>query len=144
MRLFIAFVLALFCIFLSACAASDGRIDNVEISVGTSTKFSVTEIEEAMNLVKERFIASYRGCELLQLWYDEIRSEQLINGYMSNGRGRTNGVTRDDVIVLFSNFYAGSRACMTFIPNTTHREWIWILIRDSEDDSWRIDDWGRF
>jgi len=142
MRLFITFVLALFCIFLSACTASDGNVDNVEITIGASEKFSVIEIKEAINLVKEHFVTYYFGSELLQLWYDEIRSEQQINFYMNNGRGRSNGVIRDNVIILFSNFHVGSRACMTFYPNTIYKEWVWILIRDSADDPWRIDDWG--
>jgi len=61
---------------------------------------------------------------------------------MRSGGGRTNGVSRENLIVLFSNFKAGTRAEMPFNRNFIYEEWIWILIRDSKNDPWRIDDWG--
>jgi len=139
--LFAALTTITLCLTLSACSPSNGIIDNVEITIGVSDNFSVEEIEEAINRVKEKFVG-FRGCELLQLWYDEKSSEDRIESYMRSGGGRTNGVSRENVIILFSNFKAGSRAEMTFNQNTVYEDWMWILIRDGENDPWRIDDWG--
>jgi hypothetical protein len=141
-KLLIAFTVIALCLIISACTSANGRIENVDITVGTSDRFSAVEIEEAINLVKEKFISDFRGCELLQLWYDEENSENAVESYMRTGRGRTNGISEENVIVLFSNFKAGSRADMTFNRNSIYEEWMWILIRDSENDSWRVDDWG--
>jgi len=129
---------------LIACTSNgaSGKVENVEISIGTSYKFSTEEIEEAINLVKERFVSSYKGCELLQLWYAEIRSEREIDSYMQSGRGRTNGVCRENVIVLFSTFSTSSNVCMTLNQNSIYEGWSWVLIRDNENEPWRIDDVG--
>ena len=127
---------------MSACTPANGRIENVEIAIGTSDKFSTEEIEEAINRVKDKFVHDFRDCELLQLWYDEESSESQIERYMNFGGGRTNGVSRENVIILFSNFKAGSRADMTFNRNSIYENWVWILIRDSKNDPWRVDDWG--
>ena len=65
-----------------------GRIDNVDITIGYSSDFSEEEIEDAMKIVMEKF-KDFKGCTLKELWYDDK---------LSYG----------NVIILYSNFYAGS------------------------------------
>jgi hypothetical protein len=120
----------------------EGKVENVEITIGASDKFSTWEIEEAIECVKERFVDDYRGCELLKLWYDEGSSESHIERFMTFGRGRLTDTGSKNVIVLFSDFMAGRRACMTFNPPMLHKDWVWVLARDSASGSWRIINWG--
>ena len=61
-----------------------GKIDNVEIIIGDSSKFSKKEIESAIKAVKRKF-KSFEGCELKKIWYDEIKSEREISSYLSDG-----------------------------------------------------------
>ncbi|MBC2801520.1 DUF4829 domain-containing protein [Campylobacter jejuni] len=77
------------------------------------------------------------------MWYDEEKSNYLIDSYLENGRGLTNGVKEENVIILLSNFDVdGSGDNPVLNPNTTYSDYQWILIRDSKNNVWKIDDFG--
>jgi hypothetical protein len=62
---------------------------------------------------------------------------------MNYGRGSSNGVESENVIVLFSDFSVdASGGDGSFNPNETYTNWSWILIRDRPNGNWRVDDWG--
>ena len=107
-----------------------------------SDKFSREEIRDAMESVVVKF-RDFKGCQLTKLWYDEVKSDNQIEGYMTGGRGSVNGVSRDNVIVLYSDFAVDSSGGDGSLnPNSTYTDWCWILIRDSGKGEWRVDDWG--
>jgi len=67
----------------------------------------------------------------------------MINTYMNNGRGQSNGVERKNVIVLISNFDVGSAGHSPSLnSDSTYSDYSWILIRDSKVEPWRVDDSG--
>ncbi|WP_222928825.1 DUF4829 domain-containing protein [Neobacillus piezotolerans] len=119
-----------------------GKTHNVKVTIEKSEKYTTTEIEDAVKAVKRKFW-NFKGGELMELWYSEKESNAHIEGYMKSGRGASNGVEPENVIVLFSNFKVRSwGADATLEPNSTHTGWSWIVIRDSKTDKWRVDDWG--
>jgi len=128
---------------LSSCVGTvgAGATNNAEIHIGSSIMFSEAEIQLAIGVTLEKF-RDFRGCDLLQLRYDEDESNKHIEMYMRYGRGSINGVEQENVIVLFSDFYAGSRACPSLNRNSMHIGWNWILIRESQTCEWVVDDWG--
>jgi len=128
-------------LLLSACNQNVGRTNNVEIIISDSDKFSKEKIEEAIGCVMEKF-ADFQGCDLLQLWYDEARSISEIDMIVKSGTGRVNGVSKENIIILFSNFYVGSSAPRYFNRNFTYTDWMWILIKNNENENWRVVDWG--
>jgi len=143
MKKFLFFFIAItLCFTLVACNQKSGQTNNVSITMGASERFSNAEIEEAINSVKKKFV-DFKGCYLTQLWYDETLSDSFIDEYMASGRGSTNGVKAENVIVLRSAFTVDSTGGDgSFNPNSTYDDWNWILIRDSKDGSWNVDDWG--
>ncbi len=100
-------------LLLAACG------NNVNVSVtGTSSKFSREEIENAAQRVKEKF-EDFRGCELINLRYDEEKSDSFIKGYLESGRGSVNGVTAENTIVLYRTLKLTPRvliAALTLTP----------------------------
>ena len=120
-----------------------GKTENVVIDIGESSKFSVEEIKAAMDLVIEKF-SDYYYCELTELWYNEMQSEkEIIEWYMVSGRGSINGAMQENVIVLHSNFSTGARSGdYGFSPGSRYEDWNWILIRQTKNSPWAIDDWG--
>jgi hypothetical protein len=135
-------ILWLFLMLFSFTCTNQGKINNASINVGESDKFSVKEINEALDCVKTKF-KDFKGCNLTKLWYDESKSNKSIEVYLKYGKGSTNGAKAENVIVLFSNFDVGSSGVKQgFNPNSTYSNWNWILIRGTEKDKWRIDDWG--
>lgn len=119
-----------------------GKTYNVNVTIEKSDKFSEKEINDAVKAVKRKFW-NFKGCELTDLWYSEKDSDPEIEGYMKSGRGASNGVKAENVIVLLSNFKVNSRGGNgSFEPNSTQTGWKWILIRDSKTDKWRVDGWG--
>jgi len=130
-------------ILLSACADDTGKIGDIEVDIGSSSIFSRDEIMDAAKVITEHFSFNFNGCTLTHLWYNEEQSENMLNAYMTNGRGSINGVDRKNVIVILSNFDVGTSGHSPSLDSgTTYEKWNWILIRDSKNDSWRVDDSG--
>jgi len=141
-KLFAVFAIVVICFAFSACNQGGGKTSNVEIEIGDSEKFTKEEIEEAIDCAKKKFV-DFEGCELLQLWYDETKSDSFAEGYMTGGRGSDNGVSTENVIVLLSNFKVDSSGGDgSFNPDSTYTNWNWILIRDNKTAKWKVDDWG--
>ncbi|ADY55177.1 hypothetical protein Sgly_0826 [Syntrophobotulus glycolicus DSM 8271] len=115
---------------------------NPSIDIGKSTKFSQEEIQAAVDCVIVNFKEDFKGCNLKKIWYDEGESDSEIGTYMIFGRGSVNGVKEENVIVLFSNFDVGTGADASLNPNSTYKDWNWILIREDKTGNWKIDDWG--
>jgi len=86
---------------LVACKKSTTK-ENVIVAVGQSTKFSKKEINVAIDSVIDNF--EFPACTLKKVWYDEEKSNSLITGYLTNGRGAVNGVKAENVIILLSIF----------------------------------------
>lgn len=139
-KILIGFCYALSVFSLVAC--NKGNISkDISIEISESTKFSKDEIESAIENVKSNF--SFDGATLTKVWYEEEKSDYLVDAYMENGLGLTNGVEEENVIVILSNFDvddSGNNPVLT--PNTTYSDYQWILIRDSEKAEWKIDDFG--
>jgi hypothetical protein len=119
-----------------------GKTTNVQVSIEESSKFSEGEINEAVVAVKEKF-KDFKGCELTDLWYSENKSNERIDDYLKYGKGSSNGIKEENIIVLLSNFEVNSRGGDgSFEPNSNYSDWTWILVRDTHSDDWRVDDWG--
>jgi len=113
--------------------------NRIEVDYGISTKFSEAEIRMAAEAVLMEF-ESFEGCDLKRLWYDEVRSNREIEDFWKY----MDGIVRaEDVIVFLSDFYVDSSGSDGSLnPDYTYTNWMWILIRDSENDAWKVDDWG--
>ena len=108
--------------------------DTVTVEIGNSEKFNKEEIEAAVDCVKMRF--HFDDCELLRICYDEERSDTII------GHGRHDGLLNENVIVLLVDFKVALKHIGSFTPGEIYPESHWVLIRDCEDDPWRIDGSG--
>ena len=129
------------CISLSACK-SVGQTNNADIDYGHSVKFNEAEIKSAVDAVLIKF-KDFNGCDLKNIWYDESKSNIQIESYMSTGNGNENGSEFKNVIILFSDFYVDSSGGdSSFNRDFTYTDFMWILIRKSENHSWKVDDWG--
>ena len=131
----------LICVPFSACSPNRGKTDGVQVELGASTLFSRNELMSAVDCVKKEFVA-FEDCELIRIWYDEERSNFIKESYMTHGRGKILRVTRENVIILFSDFYVGPSAAGSFNLNSTYKNWNWILVREAANSPWRLDDYG--
>ena len=112
-------------------------IYNANSTFVSSDKFSEAEISNAMYCVMDKFDNAFKGCELTRLWYDEEISNAQIESYMTGGHGSSNGINKDNVLVLLSEFNVDSSGGDGSLnPNSTYNNWMWILIRDSGKGEW--------
>ena len=136
-------ILAL-CLSLSACN-NTGKTNNAEVDYGSSTLYSETEIKSAIKTVFTKF-RDFDGCDLKKLWYDEDRSNTIIQQDISSGGWNTiknSAAEPENIIILFSDFYVDdSGGDGSFNPDSTYTDWNWILIRDSKNGIWEVVDWG--
>lgn len=134
--------LGLILAILSLVACNQEKISNdIKIDISKSTKFSKDEINEAIDCVKNNF--SFPASTLTKIWYDEEKSNYLVETYLKNGQGSVNGVSPENVIILLSNFDVdGSGDNPVLEPNSTYTDYQWVLKRDNETSAWEIDDCG--
>ncbi len=108
------------------------------ITDNTDIVYTEEEIEAARECVREYFSEVATSRVLNDLWFDEAACVKNIASYMQYGNGKTNGVSEGNVIVLLCNFtIENDNAFEGYYP-----DWQMILIRDSADGAWRIDDQG--
>ncbi|ELC8442532.1 DUF4829 domain-containing protein [Clostridium perfringens] len=137
-------IMCFFCVLsiFSLVACNMGKISNdLSIEVSESTKFSKEEIDSAIERVKKDF--DFPASTLEKIWYDEEKSNSLVDDYLEYGRGSINGAKAENVIVLLSDFYVDdSGDNPTLSPDTTYTDFQWVLIRDDKTSNWKIDDLG--
>ncbi len=132
--LILCFVLCVITSF-SACSPNYGKTDNVNIIIDESTVFTKDEIQNAANTIIKKF-KDFKGCELIDLWYNQ--EEQERKAYTAKDKNGEK-VSEDNIIILFSSFYAGPAAAEEgFNPDTTYKRWYWVLTRDSKTSKWRV------
>ena len=139
-------MLFIFGLWLSLSACNDsGTTNNAEIDYGSSTFFSEADVKSAIEAVLLKF-KDFAGCDLKRLWYDEEMSDRIIQQDILSGGGnaiKNSGAEQENIIILFSDFYVdASGGDGSFNPNSTYTDWMWILIRDSTNQEWKIADWG--
>ena len=88
-----------------------------------------SDVEAAAKCVYEAFLNSDE-VYLKKLWYDEESSNYHAKGYVADGIDELN------VIILFTDHHTGY-SNLTH-PNFDFEKHLWILMRDSRDDEWRI------
>lgn len=114
-------------------------IQHTDSGSAASNRETVSSDIEAC--IREKMDTFEEDCALNDLWYDRERSEKIIDSYMEYGRGASNGVKRENVIVILSDLKTGENT-WSFEPNSVYTDWIWILIRDGEASEWVVDDYG--
>ena len=92
--------------------------------ISTSQQYTASDIRSAMWMVECRFRLGFRGCSLLELTYDEEFSAD-------RGREWAEQYGAEEAIVLTSSFEVGESGPVTLNPNSTYRNWQWILTRSS-------------
>ncbi|MGG5461121.1 DUF4829 domain-containing protein [Clostridium sp. B9] len=139
-KLILSMCLILILLPLVSCEINE-ESKNVGIDIGQSTKFTKEEIEKAINEIIYNF--DFPECTLTNVSYDEEKSNQIIESYLSNGSGKVNGAISENVIVLLSSFNVdGSGDNPVLEPNTTYTDYTWTLIRAKKSSDWKIDEQG--
>lgn len=142
MKKVISFFSLILMIFSLVGCNQIGETNDVKVTIEKSENFSKKEIEDSIECVKVNF-KSFKGCNLTDLWYDEDKSNHLVDVYLKYGRGSENGATAENTIVLMSNFNVNSSGGDGSLdPNSTYSDFQWVLIRDSKTAKWKVDDCG--
>ena len=110
---------------------SPGIVANAQIYIGDSEIFSLSEIESAVEIVKETF-ASQRDSwnELAHIRYIEAQSINDI---------RRNGWDENNTIVLFITYYR----IRDLGREVFDVPWFYVLHRDSPSVSWEVRSQGK-
>lgn len=130
-KVFLSLVLCL--VLLTACGGGD--VSEVGRQVGEPTLFSEQEVDQAMDEVVKFFRAEFDGCKLLNLRYDEERNREEAEGWARQ-------YDAEEAIVLLSDFKVDSSGGDGSLnPDSTYRNWKWILIRNRRE-AWELKTWG--
>lgn len=106
--------------------------------INTDIIYTEEEIQKAIECVKKYFAEEATSRILNDLWFDKDKCEAFRKSYMTNGKGRENGISEENVIVLLCNFtIEDDDAFKGYYP-----EWKLFLIRDNANDDWQLDDQG--
>lgn len=123
MRKFLAMCSLLCCLLLIGCrqgTASQAKIEPME----ASELYSEKEIQDAVVVVQDYFDKHFKSCQLLTIGYGGD-DEKLFDEWAEN-------YDAEEAIVLTSSFkVAAEGAEPTLEPNSIHRDWKWILVRNA-------------
>jgi hypothetical protein len=136
MRKILCLTLTVCLVFLLTACAGVARFASVR--VGKNEKFTKDEIKAAVQVVRD---SAFESTFVTRIVYDETRSDEVIRSYLETGKGSFNGVSADDVIVLFTDFVTGGDTG-ALNPHDVYTGYNWILIRDGEGGAWVVDDCG--
>ena len=98
------------------------------------------DIERAVREELEKFKENGE-VELLDLWYNKEDCEKEIDDYITSGRGADNGIKRENVMVVLSDFKTKVTKGDTYL-NYMDINFNWILIRNDENSPWKVDDYS--
>ncbi|HFR3954217.1 hypothetical protein [Streptococcus suis] len=122
MRKCLAIFSLLCCLFLVGCrtgAAYQAKIEPME----ASELYTEKEIQDAVVVVQDYFDKHFTDCQLLTIGYGGD-DEKLFDDWAEN-------YGAEEAIVLTSSFkVAAEGAEPTLEPNSIHRDWKWILVRN--------------
>lgn len=136
-KIFVVLFMLIMCSLLYACKSKE-NVDDVEITYGESELFSDSEIENAVDAIKEKF-KDFEGCELIKIWYDEGKSKLEAERYLT----KENGMKKENIIIFYSDFKVDSSGKNPVLnPDSTYTDWMWILTREDITKDWTVKDWG--
>ena len=136
-KIFIVLCMLIVCSLLYACKSNENS-DDVEITYGESEQFSDSEMEDAVDVIIEKF-KDFEGCELIKIWYDESKANLEVERYIA----RENSMKKENIIIFYSDFKVDSTGKNPVLnPDSTYTDWMWILTRDDITKEWTVKDWG--
>jgi len=136
-KTFIILCILIVCSLLYACKSNENS-DDIEITYGESEQFSDSEMEDAVDAIKEKF-KDFEGCELIKIWYEESKANFEIERYLT----RENSMKRENIIIFYSDFKVDSTGRNPVLnPDSTYTDWMWVLTREDITKEWTVKDWG--
>lgn len=112
-------------IFQSGCAFLGGNVSNVSVSKVSSDVYTEEEIDQAIDVAKDYFVANFQGCTLKEIRFEGDDTKEW--------KHWAKQADADEAIVLYSDFVTGSDAVMGqsgLESNEEYLGWNWILVRD--------------
>ncbi len=98
--------------------------------------FTVEDVESAMDVVEAKFKKDFTGSQLIDIWYDETFSSTYAPKWAKQYEA-------DEAIILLSTFHVGNTWVNEDLePDTTYPNWQWVLVRNHDDNVWRLETWG--
>ena len=108
----------------------------IKVKIGKSDEYSKSEIKDAVKVVQEEFKKEFKGVELKEIEFDNALNLK------EEGRAKKE-YGKKYALVLTSTLKSGSsEECGAFEPNTVYTGWNWTLVRDSQNEEWKLVSWG--
>jgi len=125
--------ICLLTLLLTGCGG--GNASQVQVSTRESELYSQKEIEAAMETAMKHFRREFDGCTMTKIEYIEEKSLGAAEAW-----AQQYGAAQ--AIVLYSSFDVdNSGGDGSFTPNSTYRNWQWVLTRNP-GESWVLRTWG--
>lgn len=117
--------LLLLCLLVLGVTACGGDVGEVGIKEVSSERYTPAEIADGINVTLDYFKENFDGCKLRELEYiGDEENDDYLDFATRNGA--------DEVLVFTSTFDVdGSGGDGSLNPNSTYRNWKWILARQS-------------
>lgn len=123
-------------VLLSACGELKIE-EGVQINIESSSLYTKSEIQSAIDICVDYFNANFEGCVLTEISYDDEFCIKEKDKWAVQYEA-------DEAIVLTSTFVVDENGGDgSFNPNDTYTDWQWILTRSNSDGAeWVLQTWG--
>lgn len=138
--------LVIITIMISFTGCREANVKNVVREIGSSSRYTEDDINQAMDEVVREFRTKFKGCTLTKLWYVEDNTK---NGEDEDGTDDTDYAGQkaspygSQGLIILSEFTVDKNgdAEHTLNPNDTYSGWKWIMKKDT-DGNWIVKDNG--
>ena len=111
-------------IFQSGCAYFS-NVSNVTVSKVSSDVYTEEEIDQAIDVAKDYFVANFQGCTLKEIRFEGDDTKEW--------KYWTKQADADEAIVLYSDFVTSFDAVMgqsVLESNEEYTDYNWVLVRN--------------
>lgn len=132
------FAVILSVVMLFCLAACSNRSDKCMTKIGSSKKFTESEINNAFDLIKSK---AFEDTVLLSLEYDEEKSNKALEDYKGSNSKAAKEISDENAMIVFSTFKVGHKNPV-LNHGMTYTDYMWILVRESKKSDWQVYDAG--
>ena len=143
MKKIISLLLSVVCVCcMIGCAK--GSVSDVKIDYGTSSIYSEDDMNEAIEIIKDKFnTGSWRGFELQSIAYSSDEKCNLDNLGWLRDLAEANHMSDEftQCIMFESDFHTPENASAECHPDADYENYQWWLVR-TDNSEWELLSWG--
>lgn len=111
----------------------EGNTYSTRLEIENSNAYSEDDLQSALRTVEKNFRKEYRGCTLVDLWYNDDYNLKYRDAMTEKYHAR-------ESIILLSNIHTGKSGALDgqLKGDKNYSNYTWLLTRKNKKDHWQV------